>query len=354
MTAPRPIEDLLNSPPVWKTHAPPSPNIVQFSRIQVLRNLDTHLFTNQASPEELSDIRDQIQTAATAVVDFKTGWDLTNLKLAWDQEELLKDYAYIATGWRKSTWSGTLISSIRDAVVQVNTDDHLVLSVFRPGLAFVEALHRSEHLLGELSRYMMFARNGQVGYLTSNLCDAGPGIRVTVAMHLPALRMTGRIRPVIRGLEAIGFDVTNSTEDQGKMEDDIILITRNSSHGESAEQMAMVIEAHAQQVIDFETDCRQQLLEQTPDDLFDRVSRSYNILRAAYKLSSVDVQRFSSAIRLGIDCGMFTQLDHRIVDSVVAESSAFHLQHVAANPLKRRDIEIERAHIVKRALNLMR
>src|SRR5210317_935386 len=125
MTAPRTIEDLLESPPVWKTQDPPSPNIVQFSRIQVLRNLDTHLFPNQAEPDELSDIRDQIQTATNAISDFKNGWDLTHQKLAWYQEDLLKDHAYISAGWRKSKWSGTLISSIRDAVVQINADDHL-------------------------------------------------------------------------------------------------------------------------------------------------------------------------------------------------------------------------------------
>ena len=89
MMTSRHVSELLDAPPVWETQAPPTPNIVQFSRIQVIRNLDIHLFPSRAEKDELSDIRDSVQTATTTLADFSNGWDLDTVDISTAEEELL-------------------------------------------------------------------------------------------------------------------------------------------------------------------------------------------------------------------------------------------------------------------------
>src|SRR6059036_244871 len=120
----------------------------------------------------------------------------------------------------------------------INEEDHLRIQVLRSGLQLDEAWDQINAIDDTLESKLDFAFHPRFGYLTACPTNVGTGIRVSVMLHLPALKLTGEIEKVFRaakdmklavrglygeGTEATGdfYQVSNQTT-LGKSEEDII------------------------------------------------------------------------------------------------------------------------------------
>ena len=120
----------------------------------------------------------------------------------------------------------------------VNEEDHLRIQVLRSGLQLEEAWEQINQIDDKLEAKLDFAFHPRFGYLTACPTNVGTGIRVSVMLHLPALKLTGEIEKVFRaakdmrlavrglygeGTEATGdfYQISNQTT-LGKTEEDII------------------------------------------------------------------------------------------------------------------------------------
>ena len=120
----------------------------------------------------------------------------------------------------------------------VNEEDHLRIQVLRSGLQLEEAWEQINKIDDALEAKLDYAFHPRFGYLTACPTNVGTGIRVSVMLHLPALKLTGEIEKVFRaakdmrlavrglygeGTEATGdfYQISNQTT-LGKTEEDII------------------------------------------------------------------------------------------------------------------------------------
>ena len=112
------------------------------------------------------------------------------------------------------------------------------MQVLRGGFQLEEAWREIDRIDSLLEESMEFAFHKRLGYLTACPTNVGTGIRVSVMLHLPALKLTNELEKVMRaardmhlavrglygeGTEAVGdfYQVSNQTT-LGKSEDEII------------------------------------------------------------------------------------------------------------------------------------
>src|SRR5690606_2478244 len=131
--------------------------------------------------------------------------------------------------------------------------------------------------------------------------NIGTGIRVSVMLHLPALKLTGEIEKVFRaakemklairglygeGTEATGefYQISNQTT-LGKDEQDILDDFKHTT---------------IPKIIDYEHHARRTLCGERPVALDDIVFRALGVLRSSRLMSSEEALRLLSHLRLGI------------------------------------------------------
>ena len=175
---------------------------------------------------------------------------------------------------------GVAIGENETLSIMVNEEDHLRIQVLRSGLQLEEAWEQINKIDDELEVKLDFAFHPRFGYLTACPTNVGTGIRVSVMLHLPALKLTGEIEKVFRaakdmrlavrglygeGTEATGdfYQISNQTT-LGKSEDDIISDFKH-----------LVIP----KIIDYEHHARKTLLNDRTVALDDKVCRALGILR---------------------------------------------------------------------------
>ena len=116
--------------------------------------------------------------------------------------------------------------------IMVNEEDHLRLQVIRCGLDLTRALAEVDAIDDKLEQGLDFAFSARFGYVTACPTNVGTGIRVSVMLHLPALKLTGEIERVfraakemhlvVRGLYGEGTEATLVLDDVEVTEADLL------------------------------------------------------------------------------------------------------------------------------------
>jgi len=223
----------------------------------------------------------------------------------------------------------------------INEEDHLRLQVLRSGLQLEEAWQQINDVDDRLEAGLDFSFHPRFGYLTACPTNVGTGIRVSVMLHLPALKFTGEIEKVYRaardmrlairglygeGTEATGdfYQVSNQTT-LGKSEDEII--------GEFRRQVIP-------KIIDYEQHARKTLITERATALDDQVYRALGILRSARLLKSEETLFLLSHLRMGINLGRVKDVDLNTFNELFLLTRPAHLQRILG---KRMDGDIRRA-----------
>src|SRR5205814_4924082 len=185
---------------------------------------------------------------------------------------------------------GVAIGDSESVSIMVNEEDHLRLQVLRSGLQLEEAWEQINKIDDALEAKLDWAFHNRFGYLTACPTNVGTGIRVSVMLHLPALKLTGEIEKVFRaakdmrlavrglygeGTEATGdfYQISNQTT-LGKTEEDIISDFKH-----------LVIP----KIIEYEHHARKTLLTDRTVQLDDKVWRALGTLRTARLFATEEV-----------------------------------------------------------------
>ncbi|HTL28147.1 MAG TPA: ATP--guanido phosphotransferase, partial [Tepidisphaeraceae bacterium] len=212
--------------------------IVISSRIRLARNVSGYPFLTRCSRHQRQTlehrVRDTILGAQLAPQTLYVDLDQapqTDRDLLVERHLISKQHAS-AEGAR-----GVAIGEAETLSIMVNEEDHLRIQVLRSGLQLEEAWEQINAMDDKLESKLDFAFSPRFGYLTACPTNVGTGIRVSVMLHLPALKLTSEIEKVFRaakdmrlavrglygeGTEATGdfYQISNQTT-LGKTEDEI-------------------------------------------------------------------------------------------------------------------------------------
>jgi protein arginine kinase len=327
--------------------------IVISSRIRLARNIAGFPFLSKCSRAQRTQLekrtRETILDAQlapqTLYVDLDAAPEVDR-QLLVERHLISKPHA-AAEGAR-----GVAVGENETISIMVNEEDHLRVQVLRSGLQLEEAWEQINGIDDKLESKLDFSFHPRFGYLTACPTNVGTGIRVSVMLHLPALKLTGEIEKVFRaakdmrlavrglygeGTEATGdfYQISNQTT-LGKTEDEIISDFKH-----------LVIP----KIIDYEHHARRTLVNDRTVALDDKVSRALGILRSARLMASEETLFLLSHLRMGINLGRIKDIDLRTINELFLLTQPAHLQKLQGRKLEGDVRRAARADYIRSRLN---
>jgi protein arginine kinase len=347
-----PIDEVARRGGEWLRGDGPMHDIVISTRIRLARNIRDFSFLSRAD----ADARKEIADTIVAAIRRSTGLgdlihvDLEELdeldrKLLVERQLISRQQAE-STGARRVAFHPTEVSSI-----MINEEDHLRLQVMRSGLQLEEAWEEVNGIDDALSERLEFAFHPKYGYLTACPTNVGTGIRVSVMLHLPALRLTEELEKVsqaakdmrlaIRGLygegtEALGdfFQISNQ-------------VTLGKSETEFIEDFRKFV---IPKIVEYEQAARKALVKGRLLALDDKVHRALGNLQTARLISSTEALQYLSHLRMGVHIGRLKSVDLGTINELFLQTQPAHLQKLHGEHLSGEQRSVARAQFIRSRL----
>jgi len=348
-----PLDAVVRQAGEWLRGIGPMHEIVISTRIRLARNISGFLFLPRAEPDMRQEITETVTSATRRAESLK---DLVHIdvdELSELDRQLLVERHLISRQHADGTGARSVAFQPSEAAaIMVNEEDHLRIQVMRSGLQINEAWQQINSIDDSLEEQLDFEFHSQYGYLTACPTNVGTGIRVSVMLHLPALRLTNELEKVaqaardmklaIRGLhgegtEALGdfFQISNQTT-LGRSEEEIIDDFRD-----------VVIP----KIVEYENAAREVLLKNRSLALDDKVWRAMGVLKNARLISSNEAMQYLSHVRMGLHIGRLQSVDLQTLNELFLQIQPAHLQKLHGERLNGEQRSIERAAFIRARLN---
>jgi protein arginine kinase len=246
---------------------------------------------------------------------------------------------------------GVAVGQDETVSIMVNEEDHLRIQVLRSGLQLEEAWEQISTIDDKLEAKLDFSFHPRFGYLTACPTNVGTGIRVSVMLHLPALKLTGEIDKVFRAAKDMRLAVRGLYGEGTEATGDFYQISNQTTLGKSEDEIISDFKQTViPKIIDYETHARKTLVNERMVALDDKVHRALGTLRSARLLGSEEVLFFLSHLRMGLNLGRVKDVDIATINELFLLTQPAHLQKIQGKKLEGDSRRAARAEFVRHKL----
>ena len=337
----------------WLRGTGPDSDIVISSRVRLARNLAGFAFVNRATAVEHREVLERCRAQLlSGRLSPEILWvDLTECPDV--DRELLVERHLISRqlAKAKSLPRGVAVGADETFSVMVNEEDHLRIQVLRSGNRLSEAFDQVNMLDDVLEQELDFAYTRRFGYLTACPTNVGTGIRVSVMLHLPALKLAGQIDKVRRAARDMHLAVRGFFGEGSDVLGDLYQVSNQTTLGRSEQELLAVFEhTVVPQIVAYEKQARQALLQQRQNQLDDKIWRAWAILTHARDISAQEVMSLLSHLRLGVNLGRIGTVDIQAINELFLLTQSAHLQKLFQQPLEGASRRVARAELIRKRL----
>jgi protein arginine kinase len=237
--------------------------------------------------------------------------------------------------------------------IMVNEEDHLRIQVVRSGLQVEEAWREIDAVDDRLENQVEFAFSSKFGYLTACPTNVGTGLRMSVMMHLPGLKLTGDLEKVKKAATDMSLAVRGFYGEGSDAVGDFYQLSNQTTLGKpEASLMDELARQIIPKVIEYERVARRTLLSKRQTALEDQVYRAMGILQNARLLGTEESMTLISHVRLGVCLGLITGLELRAVNHLMLLVQPAHLQRAMGREMDQEQRRVARATLVRAKLGV--
>ena len=344
------VDDLLKQPGAWLAPGKDT-GIVVSSRIRLARNLKDSAFPGWAGEEECERIWKELKPVLESIKTIQKPFSLYMADLDELEKQVLFERHLISREQaEKGKGSGLVAAANESLAVMVNEEDHLRLQSMRPGLDLQQTWKAIDTADTAIEKQVSYAFSARLGYLTACPTNVGTGLRASVMLHVPGLVLMNEISPIIKGMSKIGLTVRGLWGEGTEATGNMFQISNQITLGDSEEHIIANLEQIVLELVEHEKNARTRLMDRKEPILKDHVGRAYGILSNAHILSSKEALDLLSGLRLGIDLGIFKNMNRRAIDELLLLTQPAHLQKVEDKKLRPKDRDRARAALVRARL----
>ena len=286
-------------------------DVVVSSRIRLARNIEGMKFARIASDEELKNILKLMkESKIDGSLHFVNLDDLDSTM----QRSLVEKHV-ISNDLLGMKHAGILLNDNEDVAIMINEEDHLRIQVMKPGFNLEDALSEALKLDDKISEKVKYAYNEKYGFLTACPTNVGTGLRASVMLHLPALRITGKIERVLDVVNKVNLNVRGVYGEGSEAIGDLYQVSNKASLGLSEEEIVNNVKGIVKKLIEQERKAR-EYLKSKGLEFEDKVYRAYGSLMYAKKMSYSECAKLISIVRLGINMGIIDEIDNRKLNEI--------------------------------------
>lgn len=319
-------------------------DVVVSTRIRFARNIAGLNFKTKISDKEEKEIVDKFKNAKIDELKLYKLSDIDDItKLSLGEKHILSKEIL------DNDNAAFLLNDDENISVMINEEDHIRIQVINAGLDFEKTYKTAKEVDDAISKVVQYAYNDKYGYLTTCPTNIGTGLRVSVMLHLPALRMTGRIQRVLDVVNKVNITVRGVYGEGTEAVGDMYQVSNNISLGVTDEEIIDNIKKIADTIIKQERDAR-QILKKRGIELEDKILRMYGTLLYAKKIDYNECAKLISYIKLGVDMGIIKDIDLEKVNEIRTLSKPAMLQKYYKKVFDDRERDIKRAELIKKIL----
>jgi protein arginine kinase len=336
----------------WLDASGPEGHVVLSTRIRLARNVCAFAFPPRASDDDRLRVRDRILAAlpeagmTEGVVVEVDGLERLERQLLHERHLISRDLAGLGSGGAVRR-GATVVVGAGTAGVMINEEDHLRLQVVKSGFAPSAAYTDIELADRSLGATIPFAFHPEFGYLTSCPTNAGTGLRASVLIHLPGLVLTKEIAKVLQGLTQVGLTFRGLYGEGSEVVGNLFQLSNQTTLGKSEEELLDHLGRIVRQVIEYERQAREVLVQNAPTVIADKVWRAYGLLRYARSLSFEETMNLLSGVRLGVGLELVGDVSVYTLNKLLVYTQPAHVARRAERALTDPDLPAIRADFVR-------
>ena len=337
----------------WIDEKGPMDNIVLSSRVRLARNIASlpfpSIMSKEVAEQVIAKVKDSILSGNSVlssefkVLRFKTINSLNRRMLVerhMSSPDLAKNQEY-----------GMLLTDRFERVsIMVNEEDHIRMQCIYPGFQLSQAWDMLDKVDDLVEESVEYSFDEHLGYLTSCPTNVGTGLRASIMIHLPALRLSKQLETVFHAISKVGMTARGLYGEGSDSAGDLFQISNQISLGLSEHEIIDNINVIGQQLIDKEKKAREVFLEADRSEFEDRVWRGMGIFKYARKLGMKEFMEMLSYIRLGVSMGFIKNFDSPFLNSLMIAGQPAHLKSYKGKDASDADLDIIRAEVVRSRL----
>lgn len=329
----------------------PINNVVISSRVRLARNLRGAHFPGWASEPDRVRVCEVLRAALLKTGRLSQALFLDMGEVQDSERALLRERHLISNELaERGRGSGLMVSQDEHIAVMINEEDHLRMQAIEPGFALPAAWRQLDALDSELERLVEYVYSPRLGYVTACPSNVGTGLRASVMLHLPGLKLTEEVEPVMNGLEKLGFAVRGLWGEGSEAWGNMFQVSNLSSLGETEQAIVEEMETVILEVVTHETNARARLLESRKVFVLDQVGRAVGVLNNARILSSREAIELLSIVRMGLETGLILRLEEETVTQLMLLTQPGHLQKLVNKDLQSEERDEVRATMIRNHL----
>lgn len=320
------------------------------TRVRLARNLEGYPFPYHLKDEkQAKEIIRLVTSALSRLDEFK----LYYMDGISDAEALsLKENHLISPNLIKTRkYSAALINREENVSVMINEEDHLREQCIVKGYDLKLAYDTMSEIDNCIAKSMKFAYDEQLGFLTACPTNLGTGLRASVMLFLPALSINGLMPKVIKSISRLGLTVRGNYGEGSQAEGYLYQISNEVTLGVTEEYILSQVEEVVEKVCALEDAQRQNLKNGASAlDIQDDCLRSYGVLTNCAKLTTEELIRYSSSVKLGACLGYINLDDVASIDELCVKMRPSNINAAAERELTAVERDVYRAQFTAKYL----
>jgi protein arginine kinase len=331
----------------------PEPQIIMSSRVRLARNLRGERFPDWASERERVEVLRRVGTAAVQAAEHPDAKVIPMEGIDGVRMETMRERSLISRDLvDRGVGAGVVYAGIHSLSIMINEEDHIRIQAFEFGLGLSRAWEIADAFDTRLEKLVPYAFSERLGYLTACPSNIGTGMRASVMVHLPGLRLSGDLDAVIRGLERLRFTVRGIGGEGSAASGHRFQISNQGTLGLDERAVIASLERVTVEVARQEGLARKRVLRDMPVVVKDCVSRALAILQNAHLIQADEALDYLSAVRMGIEMGVIQDARPDVLEMLELMVHPGHLQGYLKEEMDPEQRDLRRADLLRERLDL--
>jgi len=351
-------DSIRNSLSKWMEGSGPYFDVVISSRIRLARNLAEYPFPSRLSNDKRKEVVDKVEAAVRDIIIDERIGKLRTVRLdelpAIQRQILVEKHLISPQHAKIDNQHGKAVVLVEDEAIaiMVNEEDHLRIQALLPGLQLHEAWNMANAVDDALEAKLIYAYDEKFGYLTCCPTNVGTGLRASVMLHLPGLKMTKQAGKVLNALSQVGLAVRGLYGEGTESMGNLFQVSNQITLGRSEKEIISNLASVTKRLIEQERSARDMLIEsETGSKLEDRVHRAYGILTHARSISSQEALSLLSDLRLGIDLNIIKGVDAKVLNELMVLIQPGFIQYIAGEEMTSEERDVARAELIRKLIS---
>ena len=331
----------------------PSSDVVISSRIRLARNLDGFKFLSRCDEAAKLEILNKIREVILSIESLTEGFYIDVDKSSAMEKDFLIERHLISRNLAANKGPrGVVVADNELFGAMINEEDHLRLQVLRSGLDLEECWKKINAVDDLIEEKLRYAFSPGYGYLTACPTNVGTGIRVSVMLHLPGLKMTEQLNKFFNATKEMNLAVRGlfgeGTEAVGDFYQVSNQVTLGISENDIVDDFTNLI---IPKIVEYEKLARKELLARESNVFDDKISRALAVLKSAKLISSHEALFLLSNLRMGVNMGRIDNIPIDAINELSLLIQPAHMQLNCGKALEAEQRDVLRTRILRTHLN---